>query len=96
MFFSIRHVTRFQYSAPVSESNMEVRMRPRSDGNQRCLKFDLQITPRSKPSSYKDHNANTVMSRDKWRLSRGLSAVQATCLDGVQIRRVHGSCPEAD
>ena len=60
MFFSIRHVTRFQYSAPVSESNMEVRMRPRSDGNQRCLKFALHVTPRSKPSSYKDHNANTV------------------------------------
>ena len=60
MFFSIRHVTRFQYSAPVSESNMEVRMRPRSDGNQRCIKFDLQVNPRSKPNSYKDHNANTV------------------------------------
>ena len=60
MFFSIRHVTRFQYSASVSESNMEVRMRPRSDGNQRCLKFDLHVTPRAKPSSYKDHNANTV------------------------------------
>lgn len=60
MYFSIRHVTRFQYSALVSESNMEVRMRPRSDGNQRCLKFNLHVTPRAKPSSYKDHNANTV------------------------------------
>jgi transglutaminase-like putative cysteine protease len=60
MFFSIRHVTRFQYSACVSESNMEVRMRPRSDGNQRCLKFDLHVTPRAKPSSYKDHNSNIV------------------------------------
>jgi len=60
MFFSIRHVTRFQYSAPVSESNMEVRMRPRSEGNQQCLKFDLHVTPRAKPNSYQDHNDNTV------------------------------------
>ncbi len=60
MFFSIRHVTRFQYSAAVSESNMEVRMRPRTEGNQRCLKFDLHVTPRAKPNAYKDHNSNTV------------------------------------
>ncbi|MFN0101817.1 MAG: transglutaminase domain-containing protein [Bryobacteraceae bacterium] len=60
MYFSIRHVTRFQYSAPVSESNMEVRMRPRTEANQRCLKFDLHITPRAKANAYKDHNSNTV------------------------------------
>ena len=35
-------------------------MRPRSDGNQRCLKFDLHVNPRAKASSYQDHNANTV------------------------------------
>src|SRR5258708_35123288 len=60
MFYSIRHITRFQYSAPVSESYMEVRMRPRSESNQRCLKFDLQVTPRSKVGSYRDHMGNTV------------------------------------
>ena len=35
MFYSIRHVTRFVYSLPVTESVSEVRMQPRSEGNQR-------------------------------------------------------------
>ena len=35
MFYSIRHLTRFDYDAPVSESVMEARLRPRSDGEQR-------------------------------------------------------------
>lgn len=60
MYYSIRHVTRFHYSAPVSESNMELRMRPRSEGHQRCLKHDLKITPRVKISSYRDYLGNTV------------------------------------
>ena len=34
MFYSIRHVTRFRYSAPVRESVMELRMQPRSEGPQ--------------------------------------------------------------
>lgn len=60
MFYSIRHVTRFHYSAPVSESHMEVRMRPRSELNQRCLQFDLRVTPRVKTNSYRDSVGNTV------------------------------------
>ena len=30
-FYSIRHLTRFRYSNPISESIMETRMHPRSD-----------------------------------------------------------------
>jgi hypothetical protein len=41
MFYSIRHVTRFVYSAPITESITEVRMQPRNEGQQRCLKFEL-------------------------------------------------------
>ena len=36
-FYSIRHLTRFRYSKPISESIMETRMNPRSDSNQHCL-----------------------------------------------------------
>jgi transglutaminase-like putative cysteine protease len=60
MFYSIRHATRFHYSAPVSESNMELRMRPRSEGHQRCLKHEIKITPRVRVSSYRDYLGNTV------------------------------------
>ena len=41
MHYTIRHVTRFTYDAPISESVMEVRMQPRSELCQRCLRFEL-------------------------------------------------------
>ena len=31
MFYAIRHFTRYRYSRPVWQSNMEVRMHPRSE-----------------------------------------------------------------
>ena len=46
--YAIRHVTRFTYTTPVSESLMEVRMQPRSEGAQRCLRFELGIQPRAR------------------------------------------------
>jgi hypothetical protein len=41
MFYTIRHLTKFRYSAAVSESIMEVRMQPRTEAMQRCLNFQL-------------------------------------------------------
>ena len=60
MYYSIRHLTKFRYQAPVSESIMETRMHPRSDANQRCLTFQLSVTPRCRVFSYRDHLANHV------------------------------------
>jgi len=60
MFYSIRHVTKFRYSAPVSESILEARMQPRSDGPQRCLSFQLSVHPRRRVYSYRDYLGNTV------------------------------------
>lgn len=60
MIYSIRHLTRFSYDAPISESMMEVRMQPRSEGGQRCLRFDLTTSPRSRVSAYRDHLGNVV------------------------------------
>ena len=60
MYYSIRHLTKFGYQAPVSESIMETRMHPRSDSNQRCLTFQLSVTPRCRVFSYRDHLANHV------------------------------------
>ena len=45
-FYSIRHLTRFRYSDPISESIMETRMHPRSDSHQHCLAFSLSVSPR--------------------------------------------------
>jgi transglutaminase-like putative cysteine protease len=60
MFYSIRHVTRFQYSAAISESLTELRMQPRTEGAQRCLKFDLIIQPRARLQAYRDYRGNVV------------------------------------
>ena len=60
MYYSIRHLTKFLYSNPISESMMETRMHPRSDQNQRCLTFHLSVSPRCRVFSYRDHLANNV------------------------------------
>jgi transglutaminase-like putative cysteine protease len=60
MFYSIRHLTKFRYASPVSESVMETRMHPRGDSNQRCLAFHLAVSPRCRAFSYRDHLGNQV------------------------------------
>ncbi len=60
MFYSIRHVTRFLYDAPISESTMEVRMQPRNEAEQRCLHFELSTNPPSRIYSYRDYRGNVV------------------------------------
>jgi transglutaminase-like putative cysteine protease len=60
MRYTIRHVTRFTYDHPISESVMEARMQPRSDGAQRCLRFGLSTTPASRVLMYQDHDGNIV------------------------------------
>jgi transglutaminase-like putative cysteine protease len=60
IYYAIRHMTRFRYTIPISESVMEVRMRPRSEGIQRCLEFSLQTEPRSFPQTYRDYMGNTI------------------------------------
>ena len=59
-FYSVRHLTKFVYSNPVSESVSEVRMHPRSDSNQRCLNFSLSVSPRCRVFSHRDHLGNNV------------------------------------
>ncbi len=63
-FYSIRHLTRFRYSQPISESIMETRMHPRSDSSQHCLTFSLSVSPRCRVFSYRDHLGNNVQHFD--------------------------------
>lgn len=60
MYYTIRHVTRFRYSAPISESIMEVRFQPRSEGSQFCLDFQLHTSPRAQILSYRGEFGNRV------------------------------------
>ncbi len=63
-FYSIRHLTRFRYTQPVSESIMEVRMHPRSETSQHCLSFTLSVSPRCRVFAYRDHLGNNVQHFD--------------------------------
>lgn len=60
MFYSIRHVTRFRYSAPVHESVMELRMQPRSEGPQALRSFQIVTHPRTQLYAYTDYLGNAV------------------------------------
>jgi transglutaminase-like putative cysteine protease len=60
MFYSIRHVTRFRYTAPVRESVMELRMQPRSEGPQTLRSFQITTNPRAQLYAYTDHLGNAV------------------------------------
>ena len=60
MFYAIRHFTRYRYSRQVWQSMMEVRMHPRSEGNQRCFVFQLSVNPRARIFGYTDSYGNIV------------------------------------
>jgi transglutaminase-like putative cysteine protease len=60
MHYSIRHVTRFRYSAPVRESVMELRMQPRSEGPQALRSFQIATNPRAQLYAYTDYLGNAV------------------------------------
>ena len=58
--YAIRHLTRFTYTSPVSESVMELRMRPATEGRQRCLQFEVEVSPRARVFAYRDFLGNWV------------------------------------
>jgi transglutaminase-like putative cysteine protease len=60
MRYTVRHVSRFTYEKPITESVMEARMQPRSDVFQRCLHFTLTTTPQARVMTYLDHDGNAV------------------------------------
>src|SRR6187402_3351973 len=60
MRYTVKHVTRFVYEQPITESVMEVRMQPLSDNSQRCLHFGLTTTPSARVMMYNDHDGNVV------------------------------------
>jgi transglutaminase-like putative cysteine protease len=60
MRYRIRHVTRFTYDQPASESHNEVRLQPRDSIRQRTLGFRLEITPPAAVINYRDSFGNTV------------------------------------
>lgn len=95
MFYSIRHLTKFRYSSAVSESLMEVRMNPRSEGLQRCLSFNLSVTPRARVQQYRDYLGNVIHHFDVPSPHRNLTIIAESMVD-VTPPPVLPACLEAD
>ena len=60
MRYAITHLTHFAYDSPVSESHMEVRMRPLTAGGQTCHRYALHVEPRARAHGFRDHLSNRV------------------------------------
>lgn len=62
----IRHTTTFRYDIPASASFNEVRITPRNDERQNLLSFRLTISPKARPTEYRDHFGTRVHAFNIW------------------------------
>lgn len=83
MRYTVYHLTHFRYDAPVSESVMEVRMQPRTESVQRCLRFELATTPRARVFAYQDPEGNVVHHFDVPARHRELTVVAESVVEFV-------------
>ena len=83
MYYAISHLTLYKYSQPVSDSVMEIRMQPRSDGNQRTIRFDLNVSPETPIFSTRDYQGNMIHNFDIPALHESL-AIKAEALVELQ------------
>ena len=85
MIYSVRHTTTFRYEPAVRESVMEVRLQPRSDGEQRCLSFNLAVDPAANVMQYRDFLGNTVHHFD---IAGKHTVVKVTAQSAVEVQSV--------
>ncbi len=83
LIYSVRHTTIFRYEPAVRESIMEVRLQPRSDGDQRCLNFTLKADPAASIMQYRDFAGNTVHHFD---IAAAHSQVTVTAESSVEVQ----------
>src|SRR5258708_21669813 len=85
MYYTVHHVTRFRYSTPITESIMEVRIQPRSEGTQRCFYFRLSTSPRAQILNYRDENGNRVHHFDVPIPHNHLTITAETIVEGLPL-----------
>ena len=83
MIYSVRHTTTFRYDPAVRESVMEVRMQPRSEAQQRCLKFQLDVNPSANILQYRDFMGNAVHHFD---IAQGHTQLQVKAISLVEVQ----------
>ncbi len=90
MIYSVRHTTTFRYEPAVRESVMEVRLQPRSDGEQRCLSFTLQVDPAANVMQYHDFMGNVVHHFD---IAATHAQVKVTAQSAVEVQSIPAPVP---
>ena len=60
MLLDVTHTTEMLYQPAISETVMELRLRPLDDDTQRCLSFDLEIEPNGHVAMTRDSFGNSV------------------------------------
>jgi transglutaminase-like putative cysteine protease len=85
LIYSVRHTTTFRYEPAVRESVMEVRLQPRSDGEQRCLNFVLNVDPAANVMQYRDFMGNVVHHFD---IAGKHAMVKVTAQSAVEVQNV--------
>jgi len=90
LIYSVRHVTTFRYEPAVRESVMEIRMQPRSEANQRCLSFHLDVNPSANITQYCDFTGNSVHHFD---IAGSHTEVKVTAQSTVQVETVPAPRP---
>jgi transglutaminase-like putative cysteine protease len=84
MRFTITHSTTYRYSAPVALEPHIFRLRPRSDGTQRLISYELQIAPDPMGrSEYLDAEGNSVVQA--WFDSNGSPASEMRVLSRFEV-----------
>jgi transglutaminase-like putative cysteine protease len=85
LIYSVRHTTTFRYEPAVRESVMEVRLQPRSDGEQRCLNFVLNVDPTANVMQYRDFVGNVVHHFD---IAGKHTVVKVTAQSAVEVQNM--------
>jgi len=91
MLYHVRHLTRYQYTAPVAEGVTEVRMHPLTTAQQQCISYQLQVRPAARIYDYVDALGNTVHHFTQPGVHQALSI---TALSDVQVH-ARGILPDA-
>ena len=64
MYYAVTHLTIYHYTDAISDSVMEVRLQPRTDEFQRCMRFDVDINAGAKLIPFKDYLGNMIHTFD--------------------------------
>ena len=97
MRFEVTHTTRYDYSAPVREAHMELRVRPLDGCGQRVEDYRLDVRPAVRLGSYLDGFGNVVHYFDRLPPHESLQIRSAAVVEtGIDVGPALEALPPLD